>query len=163
MHISYISPLSEWYLAQARPDLTAKDPTHTRLEQRKVVETSSSAWKADVLTVVRPLHENPAYKALLHHHWRAGNNSGNQRRSTNGTQPFYDRGADSGHRTHTPKHQILSLACLPFHHIRILRRRDSNSRNGWVKAICVRPLRHDASYTQLATPHCSVSRELGIM
>ena len=56
------------------------------LEQRKVVETSSSAWKADVLAVVRPLHENPAYKALLHHHWRAGNNSG-QRSSTNGTQP----------------------------------------------------------------------------
>ena len=45
------------------------------LEQRKVIETSSSAWKADVLAVVRPLHENPAYKALLHHHWRAGNNS----------------------------------------------------------------------------------------
>ena len=56
MHISYISPLSGWYLAQARPDLTAKDPTHTRLEQRKVVETSSSAWKADVFTVIRPLH-----------------------------------------------------------------------------------------------------------
>ena len=56
MHISYISPLSGWYLAQAQPDLTAKNPTHTRLEQRKVVETSSSAWKADILTVIRPLH-----------------------------------------------------------------------------------------------------------
>ena len=75
MHISYISPLSGWYLAQARPDLTAKDSTHTRLEQRKVVETSSSAWKADVLTVIRPLHVNPAYKALLHSYERAGNNS----------------------------------------------------------------------------------------
>ena len=82
MHISYILPLSGWYLAQAQPDLTAKNPTHTRLEQRKVVETSSSAWKADVLAVVRPLHKSPAYKALLHHHWRAGNNSGSQRRST---------------------------------------------------------------------------------
>lgn len=101
MHISYISPLSGWYLAQARPDLTAKDSTHTRLEQRKVVETSSSAWKADVLAVVRPLHENPAYKALLHHHWRAGNNSG-QRSSTNGTQPFYDRGTGRGARSLTP-------------------------------------------------------------
>ena len=29
MHISYISPLSGWYLAQAQPDLTAKNPTHT--------------------------------------------------------------------------------------------------------------------------------------
>lgn len=102
MHISYISPLSGWYLAQAQPDLTAKNPTHTRLEQRKVVETSSSAWKADVLAVVRPLHENPAYKALLHHHWRAGNNSGNQRRSTNGTQPFYDRGATGETQTRKP-------------------------------------------------------------
>ena len=26
------------------------------LEQRKVVETSSSDWKADVFTVIRPLH-----------------------------------------------------------------------------------------------------------
>ena len=26
------------------------------LEQRKVVETSSSAWKADIFTVIRPLH-----------------------------------------------------------------------------------------------------------
>lgn len=102
MHISYISPLSGWYLAQARPDLTAKDPTHTRLEQRKVVETSSSAWKADVLAVVRPPHENPAYKTLLHHHWRAGNNSGNQRRSINGTQPFYDRGATGETQTRKP-------------------------------------------------------------
>ena len=91
MHISYISPLSGWYLAQARPDLTAKDPTHTRLEQRMGIEPTPSTWKDDVLTVIRPLHKNPAYKALLHHHWRAGNNSG-QRRSTNGTQPFYDRG-----------------------------------------------------------------------
>lgn len=47
----------------------------TKLEQRKVVETSSSAWKADVLTVIRPLHVNPAYKALLHSYERAGNNS----------------------------------------------------------------------------------------
>lgn len=39
------------------------------------IEPTPSTWKADVLAVVRPLHENPAYKALLHHHWRAGNNS----------------------------------------------------------------------------------------
>ena len=40
------------------------------------VEPTPSTWKDDVLTVIRPLHiRNPAYKALLHHHWRAGNNS----------------------------------------------------------------------------------------
>lgn len=50
MHISYISPLSGWYLAQAQQDLTAKDPTHTRLEQRMGIEPALSAWKADVLT-----------------------------------------------------------------------------------------------------------------
>lgn len=56
MHISYISPLSGWYLAQAQPDLTAKDPTHTRLEQRMGIEPTPSTWKDDVLTVIRPLH-----------------------------------------------------------------------------------------------------------
>ena len=101
------------------------------------VEPTPSTWKDDVLTVIRPLHiRNPAYKALLHHHWRAGNNSG-QRRSTNGTQPFYDRGADSGHRTHTPKHQILNLACLPFHHIRINCASRGRTCDGGVKVLCL--------------------------
>lgn len=35
MHISYISPLSGWYLAQARPDLTAKDPTQYEIGAAK--------------------------------------------------------------------------------------------------------------------------------
>lgn len=101
MHISYISPLSGWYLAQAQPDLTAKNPTHTRLEQLTRLELALSAWKADVLTTnTIAAYKNPAYKALLHHHWRAGNNSG-QRRSTNGTQPFYDRGGRKRTRTST--------------------------------------------------------------
>ena len=40
------------------------------------IEPTPSTWKDDVLTVIRPLHiRDPAYKALLHHHWRAGNNS----------------------------------------------------------------------------------------
>lgn len=55
----------------------------------------------------------------------------------NGTQPFYDRGADSGHRTHTPKHQILSLACLPFHHIRINCANRGRTCDGGVKVLCL--------------------------
>ena len=55
----------------------------------------------------------------------------------NGTQPFYDRGADSGHRTHTPKHQILNLACLPFHHIRINCANRGRTCDGGVKVLCL--------------------------
>lgn len=55
----------------------------------------------------------------------------------NGTQPFYDRGADSGHRTHTPKHQILNLACLPFHHIRINCANRDRTCDGGVKVLCL--------------------------
>lgn len=137
MHISYISPLSGWYLAQARPDLIAKDPTHTRLEQRKVIETSSSAWKADILTVVRPLHETQLTKHYCTITGEPGIIVAVKGDQQNGTQPFYDRGADSGHRTHTPKHQILNLACLPFHHTRINCASRGRTCDGGVKVLCL--------------------------
>lgn len=43
-------------VANVRPIPERARTTDFFLEQRKVVETSSSAWKADVFTVIRPLH-----------------------------------------------------------------------------------------------------------
>ena len=63
MHISYISPLSGWYLAQAQPDLTAKNPTHTRLEQPTGLEPALSAWKADVLTTNTIAAQSPSLQS----------------------------------------------------------------------------------------------------
>lgn len=120
MHISYISPLSGWYLAQAQPDLTAKNPTHTRLEQLTRLELALSAWKADVLTTnTIAAYKNPAYKALLHHHWRAGNNSkGDQQTVRNHKLIMVDTTRfERAHRYQRQKN--LNLSCLRFHHVSI--------------------------------------------
>lgn len=121
-----------------------------------------SDWKSDALPIELQSHNHPACKALLHHHWRAGNNSGNQRRSTNGTQPFYDRGADSGHRTHTPKHQILNLACLPFHHIRINCANRGRTCDGGVKVLCLTAWRWRIIYLPYKVLLLSFLKEIGI-
>lgn len=128
MHISYISPLSGWYLAQAQPDLTAKIlPIRDWSSERQ-----SKPHPQLGRLMYQPLYDCCMKTQLTKHYCTITGEPGIivavKGDQQNGTQPFYDRGADSGHRTHTPKHQILNLACLPFHHIRILRQQGSNLR-----------------------------------
>lgn len=61
------SPRREWYLAQARPDLTAKDPTHTRLVLQVGFEPNNPLFQALRLkrSVSRQLHHCSISRAGL--------------------------------------------------------------------------------------------------
>lgn len=87
-----------------------------------------SDWKSDALPIELQSHKNPAYKALLHHHWRAGNNSkGDQQTVRNHSMTVVGvRGLEPPRLSTIAPKATAYCQISPYAHK--LRRRDSNSR-----------------------------------
>lgn len=119
VHGNLTFPTRGWYLAQARPDLTAKDPTSTRLVPPAGYEPAIHHWHS-LLRRTCMLSTTVAYQSCL----------SSSQPSFRFAKPFHpissrlDRagGISDGSRTHKLSQKFLRLPCLPISAPRLIAR-----------------------------------------